>query len=145
MFASDPEQTRSTRPSTLHHRRTSRERGSAGKFEEGCQTQLPQLIGPHIFADKRSVSIQPPKWGSASGVRRAPPSWDSPAASFKRLGAEALRPSPLARRTMPLDLLKFTYASTAWRVRPAANLLFKYADYRSQEVEVRRHKPTPER
>ena len=35
---------------------------------------------------KRSGSIKPPKWGSASGVRRAPPLWDTPAASFKRLG-----------------------------------------------------------
>jgi fructokinase len=48
--------------------------------------QLPQLIGPHIFADRGSAVIKPPKWGSASGVRGAARLWDLPAASFKRLG-----------------------------------------------------------
>ena len=38
--------------------------------------QLPELIGPHIFADRGSVVIKPPKWGDASGVRGAARLWD---------------------------------------------------------------------
>jgi fructokinase len=33
--------------------------------------RLPELMGPHIFADRASVVIKPPKWGDASGVRGA--------------------------------------------------------------------------
>src|SRR5262249_39315147 len=40
--------------------------------------QLPELIGPHIFADRGSVVIRPPKWGDASGVRGAARLWDLP-------------------------------------------------------------------
>jgi fructokinase len=32
---------------------------------------LPGLMAPHIFADQPSVTIKPPKWGDASGVRGA--------------------------------------------------------------------------
>jgi fructokinase len=38
--------------------------------------QLPQLMGPHIFADGGSVVIKPPKWGDASGSRGAARLWD---------------------------------------------------------------------
>jgi fructokinase len=37
---------------------------------------LPQLIGPHIFADHGSVAIKPPQWGDASGSRGAARLWD---------------------------------------------------------------------
>ena len=40
--------------------------------------QLPPLISPHIFADRASVAIKPPKWGHASGVRGAAWLWDLP-------------------------------------------------------------------
>ncbi len=33
--------------------------------------ELPDLAALHIFADKPSVTIRPPKWGDASGVRGA--------------------------------------------------------------------------
>ncbi len=33
--------------------------------------KLPDLVSQHIFADQPSVSIRPPKWGDASGVRGA--------------------------------------------------------------------------
>jgi fructokinase len=48
--------------------------------------ELPLLIGPHIFADRGSAVIRPPKWGSASGVRGAARLWDLPGSSFRRLG-----------------------------------------------------------
>ena len=38
--------------------------------------QLPQLMGPHIFADGSSVVIKPPRWGDASGSRGAARLWD---------------------------------------------------------------------
>ena len=38
--------------------------------------QLPRLLAPHIFADRASVVIKPPKWGDASGVRGAARLWD---------------------------------------------------------------------
>jgi fructokinase len=37
---------------------------------------LPQLMGPHIFADRGSVVIKAPKWGDASGSRGAARLWD---------------------------------------------------------------------
>ena len=37
--------------------------------------QLPGLMAPHIFADDQRVSILPPKWGDASGVRGAAWLW----------------------------------------------------------------------
>jgi fructokinase len=37
---------------------------------------LPQLMGPHIFADRGSVVIKSPKWGDASGSRGAARLWD---------------------------------------------------------------------
>jgi fructokinase len=37
---------------------------------------LPQLMGPHIFADRGSIVIKAPKWGDASGVRGAARVWD---------------------------------------------------------------------
>jgi fructokinase len=41
--------------------------------------QLPQLMGPRIFADRSSVVIKAPKWGDASGSRGAARLWDAPA------------------------------------------------------------------
>jgi fructokinase len=38
--------------------------------------RLPQLMGPHIFADRSSVVIKAPKWGDASGIRGAARLWD---------------------------------------------------------------------
>jgi fructokinase len=38
--------------------------------------RLPQLMGPHIFTDRGSVAIRPPKWGDASGARGAARLWD---------------------------------------------------------------------
>jgi fructokinase len=38
--------------------------------------RLPQLMGSHIFADRGSVAIRPPKWGDASGARGAARLWD---------------------------------------------------------------------
>ena len=40
--------------------------------------ELPQLIEPHVFADRGSVMVRPPNWGDASGVRGAARLWDSP-------------------------------------------------------------------
>ena len=40
--------------------------------------QLPQLMGPHIFADQASVVIKAPRWGDASGSRGAARLWDLP-------------------------------------------------------------------
>jgi fructokinase len=37
---------------------------------------LPQLMGPHIFADRASVVIKAPKWGNSSGSRGAARLWD---------------------------------------------------------------------
>ena len=33
--------------------------------------QLPALVGAHVFTDVASVTILPPRWGDASGVRGA--------------------------------------------------------------------------
>jgi fructokinase len=38
--------------------------------------QLPKLAGPHIFADRGSIVIKPPRWGDASGSRGAARLWD---------------------------------------------------------------------
>jgi fructokinase len=40
--------------------------------------QLPQLMGPHIFADRASIVIKAPRWGDASGSRGAARLWDLP-------------------------------------------------------------------
>jgi len=40
--------------------------------------QLPKLMAPHIFAERASIVIKPPKWGDASGVRGAARLWDLP-------------------------------------------------------------------
>lgn len=40
--------------------------------------RLPQLIAPHLFADAPTVSIQPPRWGDAGGVRGAAWLWGGP-------------------------------------------------------------------
>jgi fructokinase len=40
--------------------------------------QLPQLMDPHIFADRASVVIKAPRWGDASGSRGAARLWDLP-------------------------------------------------------------------
>jgi fructokinase len=37
---------------------------------------LPGLMAPHIFADRASVDIRPPRWGDSSGVRGAAWLWD---------------------------------------------------------------------
>jgi fructokinase len=37
---------------------------------------LPALIAPHLFAEDQTVSIRPPEWGDASGVRGAARLWD---------------------------------------------------------------------
>ena len=31
--------------------------------------ELPRLIAPHIFSDDQVVTVRPPHWGDASGVR----------------------------------------------------------------------------
>jgi fructokinase len=36
---------------------------------------LPGLVTPHVFADHATVSIRPPRWGDASGVRGAARLW----------------------------------------------------------------------
>jgi fructokinase len=40
--------------------------------------QLPQLMGPHIFADRAPLVIKAPRWGDASGTRGAARLWDLP-------------------------------------------------------------------
>src|SRR5262249_48345484 len=40
--------------------------------------QLPQIMGSHIFAERASVLINPPKWGDASAVRGAAHLWYLP-------------------------------------------------------------------
>jgi fructokinase len=39
---------------------------------------LPNLMGPHIFADRPHVTVRPPHWGDASGARGAARLWDHP-------------------------------------------------------------------
>jgi fructokinase len=38
---------------------------------------LPDQIGPHLFTTKPSVTIRPPRWGDASGVRGAAWLWEA--------------------------------------------------------------------
>jgi fructokinase len=38
--------------------------------------RLPELMGPHIFSDHVAVTIRPPRWGDAGGVRGAAWLWD---------------------------------------------------------------------
>ena len=40
--------------------------------------QLPQLMGPHIFADQASVVVKASRWGDASASRGAARLWDLP-------------------------------------------------------------------
>jgi fructokinase len=37
---------------------------------------LPDLIAPHIFADRATVDVRRPKWGDASGARGAAWLWN---------------------------------------------------------------------
>ena len=39
---------------------------------------LPALMAPHIFADARDVTVKPPRWGDAGGVRGAAWLWGRP-------------------------------------------------------------------
>jgi fructokinase len=39
---------------------------------------LPALVAPHVFADTPQVTIKPPRWGDASGVRGAAWLWGRP-------------------------------------------------------------------
>jgi fructokinase len=36
---------------------------------------LPGLVAPHVFADAPRVTVKPPRWGDASGVRGAARLW----------------------------------------------------------------------
>jgi fructokinase len=36
---------------------------------------LPALVAPHVFADTPDVTIKPPRWGDAGGVRGAAWLW----------------------------------------------------------------------
>lgn len=38
--------------------------------------ELPDLIIPHVFAERAEVEVRPPRWGDASGVRGAAWLWD---------------------------------------------------------------------
>ena len=38
---------------------------------------LPRLMAPYIFADRAEVTIRPPRWGDASGVRGAARLWEN--------------------------------------------------------------------
>jgi fructokinase len=38
--------------------------------------RVPELMAPHIFSDHVSVTIRPPRWGDAGGVRGAAWLWD---------------------------------------------------------------------
>jgi fructokinase len=40
--------------------------------------ELPDRIGPHLFATHRCVTVRPPRWGDASGVRGAAWLWQDP-------------------------------------------------------------------
>jgi fructokinase len=37
---------------------------------------LPALMAPHIFVDARDVTVKPPRWGDAGGVRGAARLWE---------------------------------------------------------------------
>ena len=38
--------------------------------------RLPELMAPHVFSDHVVVTIRPPRWGDAGGVRGAAWLWD---------------------------------------------------------------------
>ncbi|MGQ0672569.1 MAG: ROK family protein [Hyphomicrobium sp.] len=38
--------------------------------------RLPELMAPHIFADRATIAVRPPRWGDAGGVRGAAWLWD---------------------------------------------------------------------
>jgi fructokinase len=38
--------------------------------------RLPELMAPHVFSDHVAVTIRPPRWGDAGGVRGAAWLWD---------------------------------------------------------------------
>jgi fructokinase len=38
-------------------------------------TVLPGLVAAHVFADRTTIDIRPPRWGDASGVRGAARLW----------------------------------------------------------------------
>jgi fructokinase len=40
---------------------------------------LPDLIAPHLFTDSARLTLRPPRWGDASGVRGAARLWNLPA------------------------------------------------------------------
>jgi fructokinase len=39
-------------------------------------TALPALVAPHVFAEQAQVTVRPPRWGDASGVRGAARLWE---------------------------------------------------------------------
>ena len=40
--------------------------------------ELPGLIAPHVFAEHAQITVMPPRWGDASGVRGAAWLWEKP-------------------------------------------------------------------
>jgi fructokinase len=46
---------------------------------EHLYTELPGLIAPHVFSDEASVTVLPPRWGDAGGVRGAAWLWNDKA------------------------------------------------------------------
>jgi len=40
--------------------------------------ELPGLIAPHVFAERAQITVMPPRWGDASGVRGAAWLWGRP-------------------------------------------------------------------
>ena len=40
--------------------------------------ELPGLIAPHVFAEHAQITVLPPRWGDASGVRGAAWLWEKP-------------------------------------------------------------------
>jgi fructokinase len=40
--------------------------------------ELPGLIAPHVFAEHAQITVRPPRWGDASGVRGAAWLWEQP-------------------------------------------------------------------
>ena len=49
--------------------------GGGLSYISGLYDVLPRLMAPHIFADDPVVTIRPPRWGDASGVRGAAWLW----------------------------------------------------------------------
>ena len=45
---------------------------------------LPARIAAHVFAEQRSVTVRPPRWGDASGVRGAAWLWGRPSRAQTR-------------------------------------------------------------